>query len=326
MGESAMEERLQDDPFLQLLTDALRAGPGSPEWHQAVARVKAGETGPDDEYALLVQARENLASGKSYREARAGAGFTRNVLASIERDAAAAAAGKSPISASLISYLGAGLMVGALGVIIFWVLSRNAPPESEDLSNLFFSRTVASVTFNAPLPPGWRLTGKVDLDPTKGLQPTMPGSSADFVGGAVISTVGMSPKEQFAVEAAFVFQQISPEVVPQLFVTDDPNLVSDKATSQRELVWMAQAGQPQIWTPDLQSTIVKTAISPGKTVSVRIVVGATNAVVMSDGAILWSGPNQLSADKPRYVGVRLLCRKTGKASVVTVKDLHEFAK
>src|SRR5271163_3651417 len=81
-----MEEKINTDPFLQLLTDALRAGPGSPEWHQAVARVKAGETGQDDEYALLVQARENLASGKEYRQVRAGAGFTRTMMANIDAD------------------------------------------------------------------------------------------------------------------------------------------------------------------------------------------------------------------------------------------------
>ena len=107
-----MEDKIELDPFFQLLTDALRAGPGSPEWHQAVSRVKAGETGQDDEYALLVQARENLATGKEYRQVQAGAGFTRKLLSNIEADAAAKK--KSPLSASLISYIGAGLVIGGL--------------------------------------------------------------------------------------------------------------------------------------------------------------------------------------------------------------------
>jgi len=48
-----------NDPFLILLTDALRAGPGSPQWHEAVSQLKlAGEN--VDEYKLLIEARESL--------------------------------------------------------------------------------------------------------------------------------------------------------------------------------------------------------------------------------------------------------------------------
>ena len=62
-----------NDPFLTLLTDALRAGPGSPEWHQAVSQLKvSGEN--VDEYKLLIEAREALESGRDYRSVRAGAG------------------------------------------------------------------------------------------------------------------------------------------------------------------------------------------------------------------------------------------------------------
>src|SRR5258708_6505812 len=127
-----MEEKIETDPFLQLLTDALRAGPGSPEWHQAVARVKAGETGPDDEYALLVQARENLASGKEYRQVRPGAGFMRKMMANIEADTANQK--KNPLSASLISYIGAGIAIGVVAIILFYLAAGNGPGSTEDLS------------------------------------------------------------------------------------------------------------------------------------------------------------------------------------------------
>ena len=39
------QTNIEADPFLKLLTDALRAGPGSPEWHQAVAQLREGGRG-----------------------------------------------------------------------------------------------------------------------------------------------------------------------------------------------------------------------------------------------------------------------------------------
>jgi hypothetical protein len=322
----AMEEDLQIDPFLQLLTDALRAGPGSPEWHEAVQRVSAGETGPDNEYAILVQARENLASGKSYREVRAGVGFTRKVLADIDKDVAASVNRKSPISASWISYLGAGLMVATVAVIISFLVRDGGPAPTEDLSSMVFGSTLASVTFDGPLPSSWRLIGPLPVDPAKGLAPTLARSSPEYVGGGIVSTRGISPTEPFAVEASFQFQHVSDQVVPQLFVTDDPNFSSDKATSPHELVWMVKGGLAQIWLPDGQLTTGGKKINDGDLVSVRIVVGQRDTAVMCNGRILWSGPSQLADNKPRYVGVRLLCRKDEKRSMVTVKELRELVK
>jgi len=322
-----MEEDLQIDPFLQLLTDALRAGPGSPEWHEAVQRVSAGETGTDNEYSILVKARENLASGKKYREVRAGVGFTRKVLADIDKDAAATASKKSPISASLISYAGAGLIVATLAVVISWLVRGGGlPAPTEDLAGMFFGSTLASATFDQPLSDAWRTIGPLSVDPAKGLAPSISKSSPDYIGGGIVTKKGVSPIEPFAVEASFQFQHVSDEVVPQLFVTDDPNFSTDKATSPHELVWMVKGGMAQIWLPDGELASNGEKINDGESVSVRIVVGDTDTVVICNGKILWSGASQLAADKPRFVGVRLLCRKDEKRSIVTVKELRESVK
>src|SRR5947199_10863707 len=77
---------LQSDQFMTLLTDALRSGPGSPEWHQAVKILRASDQNVD-EYTLLYSAREHLESGKDYRSVRAGTGFTRKVLEQSEEQA-----------------------------------------------------------------------------------------------------------------------------------------------------------------------------------------------------------------------------------------------
>jgi hypothetical protein len=318
-----MDEKIETDPFLQLLTDALRAGPGSPEWHQAVARVSAGESGQDNEYALLVAARENLASGKEYREVRAGAGFTRKMLANIEADSAARK--KNPVSASIISYIGAALVVGVLAIVLHYVSQGGGQGSTEDLSSLFFGSTVISASLDSPLPAGWRVIGPLPVDPSKGLAPIHPASSTDYVGGGIVNTVGISNTEPFAVEATFQFQHVSDETVPQLFVTDDPNFSADRGISPHELVWLVRGQQAQVALPDGQLTSAAKKVVDGQSMAVRIVVGATNAVVTCDGNILWSGASQL-ANKPRYVGVRLLCRKDEKRSVVAVKQVRVLAK
>ena len=63
----------ESDQFLALLTEALRAGPGSPEWHEAVETLRSDGSHDMDEYRLLIAARENLEKGKDYRSVR-GAG------------------------------------------------------------------------------------------------------------------------------------------------------------------------------------------------------------------------------------------------------------
>src|SRR3954468_22936627 len=84
---------IESDPFFELLTDALRAGPGSPQWHQAVQKLRHDNTlgtalgtaaADADEYRLLCDAREHLESGREYRSVRPGAGFTRRLFTELQ--------------------------------------------------------------------------------------------------------------------------------------------------------------------------------------------------------------------------------------------------
>jgi hypothetical protein len=83
---------------VELLTDALRAGPGSPAWRAAMESVAAAGGTEAEEYKTLYAARERLASGRQYREVRAGPAFTRSVFDAIEheRDAAGSTPGAGP--------------------------------------------------------------------------------------------------------------------------------------------------------------------------------------------------------------------------------------
>src|SRR5581483_10043848 len=125
------------DPFLKLLTEALRAGPGSPEWHQAVSRLRAGGERNADEYQLLITAREHLESGRSYREVRAGPEFTRKVLAGIDAESQDGGRAGMP-AANIVAIIGAGVVLAVLAVIGFWLLRGSETGPGEDLANLYF--------------------------------------------------------------------------------------------------------------------------------------------------------------------------------------------
>ena len=320
---SEIEEQIDSaDPFVQLLTDALRAGPGSLEWQQAVARVNAGEAGMGDEYAMLIRARENLASGKAYREVRPGIGFTRKVMQSIAAEAVATR--KNPLSAGLISYIGAGLIVASLAVFLFW-LTKGGAGSGEDLTSLILSTTRLSVSLDGPLPSDWKTIGPLPVDPAKGLVPQSPVTNTEYIGGGVVSTNGIDAAEPFAVEARFQFQHVSDAVIPQLFVTDDPNFNAQRGVSPHELVWLVRGGSAQVALPDGKLTSASKKIVDGQSIQVRIVVGPTHTVVMCDGNELWTGVSQLG-NAPRYIGVRLLCKKGDPQSMVSVKQLRMLTK
>src|SRR5256885_17183726 len=99
----------QSDQFMTLLTDALRSGPGSPEWHQAVRQVRAANAegaAAADEYAMLYAARERLEAGKEYRSVRPGPGFTRKVMESVDEEGRTGPGGLP--TANVIALLAAG--------------------------------------------------------------------------------------------------------------------------------------------------------------------------------------------------------------------------
>src|SRR5215204_1027513 len=106
---------------LELLTEALRAGPGTPQWREALATIDV--TPGADEFRLLCAARERLASGSSYREVRAGPRFTRNVFDAIEHDEGAAPPKALP-SANWIAALSAAVILAILGVVAYLVVPR----------------------------------------------------------------------------------------------------------------------------------------------------------------------------------------------------------
>src|SRR3954454_5027211 len=123
------DTNVQADPMFQLLTDALRAGPGSPEWHQAVSKLRQGGVEHSDEYKLLVTVREHLESGRDYRSIRAGPGFTRKVFESIEQERAATGKGGKIPLANIIAIVSVIAVVVVVGYIASQLFSPTPVPQ-----------------------------------------------------------------------------------------------------------------------------------------------------------------------------------------------------
>src|SRR5665213_1112555 len=114
---------MEANPLFGLLTDALRAGPGSPQWRDAIAALREQGVEGADEYNLLLEVRENLESGKDYREVRAGTGFTRKLLSEIEKEQPAGKRSGLP-TATWIAILCGFLIAVGVGFLIHGLMSN----------------------------------------------------------------------------------------------------------------------------------------------------------------------------------------------------------
>src|SRR5687768_12556755 len=135
---------------LQLLTEALRAGPGTPAWREALS---TQEHAPGaDEYKLVYAARERLASGRQYREVRAGQGFTRKVFDAIEEEGSRA---RAVPSANLIAAVTALVILSVLAIVTYFVMPRQDKRSPAELSETYFVNTLSSSRFDGELGMEW---------------------------------------------------------------------------------------------------------------------------------------------------------------------------
>lgn len=144
------QANLEHDPLFELLTDALRAGPESPQWREAVQRVREADSTIVDEFGLLSRARERLAQGREYRSLRAGPTFTRRVMDRIEEEASQAKSGVP--WASVIAVFSLIIMVGAVAGIIY-LLQSSSPKPAGQADHVFEAQQPFSVEISSDVPP-----------------------------------------------------------------------------------------------------------------------------------------------------------------------------
>lgn len=310
---------LQSEQFMTLLTDALRAGPGSPQWHQVVTALRAAGVDGADELQLLVRMREDLESGKPYRTVQAGPGFTRKVLTAIEEEPAARSSWFP--SANLLALLAGGVVL-AIVIVVAVVVFRNPPADPhkqqiDQLRGLYFINPVVSLNLEneAEIPAAdWKVIGDVPFRITKeGARPasTQPiaGDKREYRAAAVVSAEALPADQPILIDVTFKVTRLNSDaIVPQVLVSDEP-LDAARATSPHELVWLLKGGQGQVLLPDL-SVPAKGDKPPAKggphIIDVKIRLNRQTVIIESGDKRLFEGAHQLAAGKPRYVGVRFL--------------------
>ncbi len=314
----------QSEQFIELLSEALRAGPGSPPWREAMERLRGmdGKAEAHDEYAMLLRAREDLESGREYKSIRPGPGFTRKVMSAIaDQQTEAAAPSGVPVS-TIIAVGGAMVIVALLVGLVFWMMPR-APTDSsaaagiDALVRTYFGTTILDASFDSPLSPVWRTVGALPLESGKGLR-AGPVVGSGFAGGAIVWRQPALAEQPLAIEASFKTSRNNDDVSPQLFISDQPDFSADRATSPHELVWLIQGAAAKVVLPDQR---VEAQMDRAREMTVRIVLGRQFAVVEVNGKRLWAGPHHLSEQAERWIGVRFIRRGNDKGDHAVVQSV-----
>lgn len=288
------------DPFAQLLAEALRAGPGSAPWREAVTQLGANPASAD-EYQSLLSAREHLDSGKSFRDIRAGAGFTRKLMEGLDQDQNRGNSKGVPTPTIIALIAGIGIVAALSWIGYHMIPNPGAGHSPGDLAGLYFPSELAGAKFNGAIPSGWRVIGNLPLDATDGLRPTAGGKTS---GGGIVLATPVSPDESFAYEVELRITHPSDNLVAQMFVSTSGDFSEDRATSSHELLWSLRGKSQQVVLDGSVLPITAAPINSG-TARVRIVMNRDQAIVESNGHRLWSGPHELAAT-PRSPGVRFI--------------------
>jgi len=312
---------IESEQFMTLLTEALRSGPGSPEWHQAVSLLRA-QNGDLDEYKLLYAAREHLESGKDFRSVRAGPGFTRKVMDEIEQ---AADGSKRPATATMIAAV-AAITILAVILIVAWLLMHGGSAEKQkidELTSQYFVHDVQAARFDVGIPDGWQAIGELPVVvKDKELRPGPQPPSKENLGGGVVSTTPLPADGAFQISAVFHFIRPADDTgAAQLFISDEP-ITPDHPQGSHELVCQLQNGQVRVVLPGSETTRTESDRFTGsRDVTVLVLLNRDLAVIDSRGNRLYAGPNALLPDKPRYVGVRFLRRAGDKVDPLGVTSI-----
>ncbi|HEV7301197.1 MAG TPA: hypothetical protein VGN72_17660 [Tepidisphaeraceae bacterium] len=294
------------DPFLQLLTDALRAGPGSPEWHQATTKLRRDGIEGNNEHAMLIAVREHLASGKDYRTVRAGPGFTRRLMERLDEEPVGQR--RTLPLATLMAAVGAATL--ALFFVGLFVLmlrggGGDATAELAGLRNSAFTQTISSASFDGEIPIGW--TGdRAMFDASAGLRPaaTRPAAnlSMQVLADPVIAADGSAAFE------VLLRPPTDPNTIVQIFVTDSAG-AAESGQMPPGLLWVLQGGDGRVALPSgrLSGGASTFPTTPVGTL-VRLVVGPRSAIISVGDRELFAAEHGLSDDANRRFGVRFLTR------------------
>lgn len=297
----------ESDPFFKLLTEALRAGPGSAQWGEAVAQLRDGGVQGADEYKLILRAREDIELGRDYRKVSAGPGFTRKVLDAVEREGAR----RQGLPTATIVAILAGMVI--LGVIVTVIVIMSRGGEKSDPAQAAIAQleaanlpvSAASLAVAGEKPRDGEGFKVFDATPFHIGTSTQP---AEFTVAGVMTAVGLDPAVPGSVEAELVLPGNEAGAI-EVLVSDSAEIRPETtpfAGPPSEIVWHYQDGRSVVYASGQQrggdST---TSQTPGQTVKVAIRFDGHTAVITVNGRRAYAGPHTLHEGRPRFAGVRL---------------------
>lgn len=239
---SALE---RDAALFERVMDALRAGPGTLEWDEALRQVEGGkENGvPADVRAqveLLTRVRRRLSAGRRWREVSAGDRFTRKLMARID---AGPERKTLPITGWVV-VLGLLAVAGA-GVYLASELMKSGGVETRGPVGMVGSPVVVW-DFCKAWPARTRLEGGLPtVSDAGGWRPQVgPGAGTGSTSATALLDVPLEPQGQVAIEVTLELSAASsaaqkpkgdsPDaaVVAQIFVTSSPETLSASRPAQ----------------------------------------------------------------------------------------------
>jgi hypothetical protein len=316
----------ESDQFLQLLTDAMRQGPGSAAWRDAADRLRdmappeSSSNGTPSstaeraaEFQLLLTARQHLESGRSYREIRAGPGFTRAVLEAVELERQQGPPRIPSTMATLIAVLGALTLLVSVAFITYFLFTSNRST-LQQLTDAKFQKEILTTNFSDQIPAGFKSIGSLSGGFSGKFRPPMDAPSNYAACGLAIQSP-LSASQTWQIEVNFHLPEVNEQAIPEVLVSGGGDLSNDHLSPpllqvvlqpehDREWMW-----RPQVALSDGSFAATGDAIGAGRdSLIVDVAVNKNFATVDCDGKRIYQGPSQLGTDGPRFAGVRILRR------------------
>ncbi|MGA2233191.1 MAG: hypothetical protein ABSH22_19990 [Tepidisphaeraceae bacterium] len=333
--------------LFELLTDAVRCGPGTPAWDKAVEALAAADA--LEANASLLAVREKLEVAKDARSLESSQRLKESVLASVAAAARAESRGvrqsfeRSPVSsrpgvsrwgARNLAFLAASaaLVIASVGAIVVEVMMYNNDARVQVSTNNGSAMDGPSTALET-LPDGWHSIGSlhVKLDHDGALRVSGGLRRANQSGG-ILRDEPLPQGQPFEVLATLHYLGAS-SVSPEIFITDSP--AGDDSMSPgaaHDFVWTVSDDRPGMRLVDGTSAGRGDVIMPGQDafLTVKLRMDSTSAIVeTSDDSTgrsrKWSGPHQLAPDKDWHIGVRFVVHGTRRDDCVTVDSLHVIA-
>ena len=303
---------------MNLLTDALRGGPGTPEWNQAVKALRASDQNVD-ELTLLCSARERLESGKEYRSVKPGIGFTRKVLQGLDGQGDA----RGISTANIIAFIAAGaILCVVIGVGV--LLSRGPGkqnPQIDELTRQIMGTKVLSNTFPKDTddknpystPDGWKAIGALPLTVrNNSLNPmllatgetTKPSETQKYLVGGIITSAEFPADEALEVDMQIHLNTKSaPDEIFELFIADEP-ITSENANGGHVIALSITGKESRVFLADGKPAPKSDRLLTKTEIPIKLLLNREFAVIEVEGQRLYAGVNMLSPGNMRKVGIR----------------------